>query len=303
MIPVTLNTISNLQDTTTAQTNINANSAAISGAFSTALDVTGDQMRGNLDMNSNQILNLPSPATAQSPVRLMDVTSSSSIASVPPVGTSGAVVPLLNANNTWSGTNTFGTITGSNLPLTNINNTFTGTQSFNAVSATTLTVTTLSVATMTGFPILGHSTGLAGFTVEGGVTNPGDGGFYQLDLNGNFCVGLGNVSGLEGGSFNSSAIIAYATDMYISRGTPSTRKDVIHLSASGTSDTVLVTGTLQATSSVVFPVFTVTTLPASITGARAVVTDSTVTTFGAAVTGGSTFVVPVLYTGSAWHIG
>ena len=102
-IPVSLNTISNLQDTTTAQTNINANSAAITGGFSTALNVIGDQMKGNLDMNSNQILNLPAPATANSPVRLVDVTSSSSIASVPPVGTSGAVVGLLNANLIFSG--------------------------------------------------------------------------------------------------------------------------------------------------------------------------------------------------------
>lgn len=86
-IPISLNTISNLQDTTTAQTNINANSAAITGGFSTALNVIGDQMKGNLDMNSNQILNLPAPATANSPVRLQDVTSSSQIALVFTVST------------------------------------------------------------------------------------------------------------------------------------------------------------------------------------------------------------------------
>ena len=86
-ISVSLNTISNLQDTTTAQTNINANSAAITGGFSTALNVIGDQMKGNLDMNSNQILNLPAPATANSPVRLQDVTSSSQIALVFTVST------------------------------------------------------------------------------------------------------------------------------------------------------------------------------------------------------------------------
>lgn len=106
-IPISLNTISNLQDTTTAQTNINANSAAITGGFSTALNVIGDQMKGNLDMNSNQILNLPAPATANSPARLVDIISASTAITVPPVGTSGAVVPLLNANNTWSGSNTF----------------------------------------------------------------------------------------------------------------------------------------------------------------------------------------------------
>jgi hypothetical protein len=143
-ISVTLNTVGNLQDTSTAQTTLNNNNAAITGGFSTALNVTGDQMKGNLDLNSNQILNLPAPATAQSPVRLMDVTGSSSIASVPPVGTSGAVVPLLNTNNTWSGTNSFATITGTNLPLTNINNTFSGTQSFTTISVSTLTASTIS---------------------------------------------------------------------------------------------------------------------------------------------------------------
>ena len=105
-IPVTLNTISNLQDTTTAQTNINANSAAITGAFSTALNVTGDQMKGNLDMNSNQILNLPAPATANSPVRLQDV-----------VLPATALPALVSGNNVFTGTNSFGAITNISLPL------------------------------------------------------------------------------------------------------------------------------------------------------------------------------------------
>ena len=88
----------------------------------------------NLDMNSNQILNLPSPATTHSPARLIDVVSNPTI-SVPPVGTSGATVPLMNGNNTWSGINTFtaNTVftgvpftevlpTNSSADVTNINN-------------------------------------------------------------------------------------------------------------------------------------------------------------------------------------
>lgn len=107
-ISVPLNTISNLQDTTTAQTNINANSAAITGGFSTALNVTGDKMAGNLDMNSNQILNLPAPGTMNSPIRLQDAISATSITyTVPPVGTSGSVVGFLNTNLTFSGNETF----------------------------------------------------------------------------------------------------------------------------------------------------------------------------------------------------
>src|ERR1700734_1516651 len=107
---VSLNSIGNLQDTTTAQTTLNANNALIENAFEDVLSRSGttpNQMLSNFDMNSNQILNLPAPATANSPVRLVDVTSSSTIASVPPVGTSGAVVGLLNANNTYSGNSIF----------------------------------------------------------------------------------------------------------------------------------------------------------------------------------------------------
>lgn len=137
-INVTLNTISNLQDTTTAQTQINNNSAAITGGFTTALNVTGDQMEGNLDMNSNQILNLSAPATANSPARLVDVVTNPTI-TVPAVGTSGAVVGLLNANNTWSGTQSFGAITATSYTGTTINAT--------NITTTTLTVTGTSIFT------------------------------------------------------------------------------------------------------------------------------------------------------------
>lgn len=107
---VNLNTVGNLQDTTTAQTVLNANNALIETAFSDVLSLSGvspNQMQSNLDMNSNQILNLPAPATINSPVRLGDVISASTAITIPPVGTSGAVVGLLNTNNTYSGTSKF----------------------------------------------------------------------------------------------------------------------------------------------------------------------------------------------------
>jgi hypothetical protein len=94
---------------TTAVNTVNNNFAAISTAFSDCLSLSGsapNQMKSNLDMNSNSILNLPPPATINSPARLIDVASNPTI-SVPPVGTSGATVPLLNAANTWSNTQTF----------------------------------------------------------------------------------------------------------------------------------------------------------------------------------------------------
>lgn len=106
---ITLADLGSLENENTAINVLNNNSAIIQTAFDNTLSRDGtspNQMGANLDMNSNQILNLPSPATINSPARLIDVMGNPTI-TVPPVGTSGATVPLLNANNTFSGTNTF----------------------------------------------------------------------------------------------------------------------------------------------------------------------------------------------------
>jgi hypothetical protein len=108
-VPITLNNVANLQSTTTAQNTINSNNTAIVTAFGSTLNVAGDQMVGALDMNNQQILNLPAPATLDSPVRLIDVAAggSAAISSIPPTGTSGSVVGFLNGNLTFSGTDIF----------------------------------------------------------------------------------------------------------------------------------------------------------------------------------------------------
>lgn len=110
MSKVTLTDLANLQNETTAVNAINDNNATIEVAFDNTLSRDGtlpNTMGSNLDMNANQILNLPAPATPASPARLQDVVSGATIITVPPVGTSGAVVGLLNTNNTHSGNNTF----------------------------------------------------------------------------------------------------------------------------------------------------------------------------------------------------
>lgn len=57
-IPITLLDIGSIpQNPTSAETNINSNSASIETAFGLALDTSGDTMQGNLDMNGFQILN------------------------------------------------------------------------------------------------------------------------------------------------------------------------------------------------------------------------------------------------------
>ncbi len=106
---VTLASVATFQNDTSAVATINNNNALITTALDNTLSRDGtapNTMSANLDMNSNQILNLPSPATVNSPARLVDVVTNPTI-SVPAVGTSGAVVGLLNANKTDSGNNTF----------------------------------------------------------------------------------------------------------------------------------------------------------------------------------------------------
>jgi hypothetical protein len=106
---ITLATVSNPQNLTSLATTLNSNFAVIQTAFDNNLSRDGtqpDQMESNLDMNSNQILNLPPPATPNSPARLVDVNSTIPIM-FPPVGTSGAVVGLLNTNKIDSGNDTF----------------------------------------------------------------------------------------------------------------------------------------------------------------------------------------------------
>lgn len=69
------------------------------------------------------------------------------------------------------------------------------------------------------------------------------------------------------------------------------------------SGNLSVSGTISSGGPNILPQYTVTTLPSTVTGARVIVTDATATSFGSTVTGGSTNVVPVFYTGSAWRIG
>jgi hypothetical protein len=112
---ITLASVGSIDNTLIAA--INSNNAILTTAMDNTLSRDGtspNTMGSNLDMNNNQILNLPSPATVNSPARLIDVTSNPTIL-VPPVGTSGAVVGLLNGSNIVSGNNAYtGTSTFSN---------------------------------------------------------------------------------------------------------------------------------------------------------------------------------------------
>ena len=114
---IVLNDVVTFANDTSAVNVVNGNNATITNAFIDVLSRSGvspNQMNSSLDMNSNQILNLPPPASINSPARLIDVSGTISV-TVPPTGTSGAVVGFLNGNNTVSGNNTYtGTNTFSN---------------------------------------------------------------------------------------------------------------------------------------------------------------------------------------------
>lgn len=163
MTKITLNNVDNLIAATTAANTINANSAIIQTAFDNTLSRDGtapNAMSKNIDMNGNQILNLPAPVAGTSPARLQDVVSNPTlILTIPPVGTSGATVGLLNTNNTASG-----------------NNTYSGTSNFSGVA--TLASPVLNSPTMVtpalGTPASGVLTNVTGLPLTS-VTGLGSG--------------------------------------------------------------------------------------------------------------------------------
>lgn len=111
-INVTLSNLANLQNEATAVSTINANSSTIIASFLEALNTSGDQMLGNLDMNGWQILNLPAPSSNYSPLRLIDFQSLNGGGSitVSPLPSGGLIGQLLaktsNSNFAVAWTNT-----------------------------------------------------------------------------------------------------------------------------------------------------------------------------------------------------
>lgn len=74
-VDITLTNLSSLQNENTAIAALNANNAAIEAAFEDVLALDGttpNSMLAPLDMNSQAILNLPSPVSGLSPLRLQD---------------------------------------------------------------------------------------------------------------------------------------------------------------------------------------------------------------------------------------
>ena len=126
------------------------NNAAIETALENTFSLDGttpNAIESTIDMNSRRILNLPAPVSDTEPLRLGDIESGSidvinnltvfganlvsaanaaagrtvmglSSAAITTIGTSGAVLPLLDGNNTYSGTANFSNTTDSTSPTT-----------------------------------------------------------------------------------------------------------------------------------------------------------------------------------------
>lgn len=122
MSKITLNNVGSLIDFTTAANTINANNFVVQTAMDNTLSrdgTTPNQMSSAIDMNSNQIINLPAPSTGNSPLRLTDASTLN--------GGGTITVPSINA-----GTNII--VTGTN-PVT-------------VATAATPTFTTVNTATI-----------------------------------------------------------------------------------------------------------------------------------------------------------
>lgn len=110
MSKITLPSIGSIQQNpTSAATTINSNFSTIQTAFDNTLSRDGtapNPMGASIDMNSNRILNLPAPATADEPLRLQDLNSfaGGTVTNIPVGGTLGQVLGKKSSTNydvTW----------------------------------------------------------------------------------------------------------------------------------------------------------------------------------------------------------
>lgn len=99
MSKITLDTVGSLTtNPTSALTAINDNFETIQTAFDNTYSRDGtspNPLEDTLDANSNQIINLPAPATGDSPLRLQDLNSfigGGTVTNLPPGGTTGQVL-------------------------------------------------------------------------------------------------------------------------------------------------------------------------------------------------------------------
>jgi hypothetical protein len=120
MSKITLVNVADLTQATTAATTINNNFSTIQTAFDNTLSrdgTTPNVMSNSLDMNNNQILNLPAPVSSTSPMRLTDAVGAggtitiNNTGNVPVGGTNNQLLSVVTTTPTWVSSPTLSTIT------------------------------------------------------------------------------------------------------------------------------------------------------------------------------------------------
>lgn len=169
---ITLGSISSFQNDTTATAQYNANNALLTTAIDNTLSRDGtspNQMNSTLDMNSNTLINLSNPSTANSPLRLQDLNKfigGGTVSSLPTGGTTGQVLTKTsNADfaTNWSINSVVagaGALTGTTLAANVVNSSLTTLGSSPTLTTPTINTPTISNPTVTG-----------SFTAPGLVTN------------------------------------------------------------------------------------------------------------------------------------
>jgi len=165
---ITLTQLANLQNDTTATNAINSNSNVIETAFNNTLSRDGtapNQMAANIDMNSNHVLNLPNPSTADEPLRLQDLNTfvgGGTVTNIPAGGTTGQVLAKTsNADYQVNWTSESAElVAGTNIVLTGTTPTTISTLASPTFTAPILgTPTSATLTNATGLPV---STGISG---------------------------------------------------------------------------------------------------------------------------------------------
>lgn len=205
MSKVTLNPVASLIDATTAVNTINSNTTTIQTSFDNTLSRDGtspNQMQAPIDMNSNQIVNLPVPSTVGSPLRMQDLITfngGGTITNIPPGGTTGQA--LTKSSNTdynigWAGV--------SNSGLTNsAAATIKGNPTVSSATPTDFTIQGLSdiitpSTTLDFIPIFNHTTGTIQKTTPGEIGAVTGAGVSSFNGSSGAVLGVGSFNALTG---------------------------------------------------------------------------------------------------------
>ncbi len=122
---VTLAPITSFVNDASAAATYNANNGIVTTALADCVSLAGaapNAMLSNLDMNQQQIINLPAPSTINSPVRVVDIVSNPTLTVPPfltgsgsPSATASKGTLYINLTATTSTTRLYINTTGSNV--------------------------------------------------------------------------------------------------------------------------------------------------------------------------------------------